>query len=261
MAIALVDFKAMKSDKELFDSMADRLIKDTLTKKKYYATLYNKANMLKNEINKLLIDLNALCFENGIAINKSIHEFTYSELEDLLVDSKVDNKINEKIKIFIYKIKMRLDEIKELRIKMIQLDLYEGHLEGMEDDTLDEEYIDMDRIRAERGIDLNNEYSTEEAELDLSDEVDSPYYTCRLDGYKSLKQIAYDVYGNPSYWIHIYNYDDNSNKINKVILDNNISIKDIISNPSYLEGIKIKIPKEIEFYSDEFNTAVLERVA
>ena len=48
--MAIVDFNAMKSDKELFDNMADRLIKDTLKKKKEYASLYNKANMLKNEI-------------------------------------------------------------------------------------------------------------------------------------------------------------------------------------------------------------------
>ena len=34
--MAIVDFKAMKHDKELFDNMADKLIQDTLRKKKKY---------------------------------------------------------------------------------------------------------------------------------------------------------------------------------------------------------------------------------
>ena len=257
--MAIVDFKAMKSDKELFDTMADRLIEDTRKKKKYYATLYNKANMLKNEVNKLLIDLSDLCFANGIPIMKPIHDFTYPELEELLVDNNIDGKTNEKLKILLYKIKMRTDEIKELRIKMIQLDLYEGHISGMEDDTLDEEYIDMERIRVERGIGIEDKFSPDES-LELNDD-NNDYYTHQLDGTKSLKQIAYEVYGNPSYWIHIYNYDDNTKKINKIVLENNISIKDVIDAPEVLEGLKIKIPKEIGFYTDEFNTSVLESVA
>ena len=259
--MAIVDFKAMKNDKVLFDNMADRLIKDTLNKKKYYETLYNKANMLKNEINKLLLDLNDLCLTSGIALNKTIHDYTYTELEDLIVDTDIDNKIKEKFKIVLYKIKMRIDEIKELRTKMIQLDLYEGHMADMEDDTLDEEYIDMDRIRYERGIDLEEGViSSLTGEIKLEDTNDE-YYEYTIDGKVSLKQVAQEVYGNPSYWVHIYNYEDNYKKINKIIVDNYISIKDIISNPEYLEGLKIKIPKEIEFYSDEFNTEVLEKVS
>ena len=68
------------------------------------------------------------------------------------------------------------------------------------------------------------------------------------------------MYGSPSYWVHIYNYEDNSEKINKIAMEESISLDDIIKNPSYLKDVKIKLPKQIEFYSDEFNTAVLKEV-
>ena len=64
--MAIVDIASMNRAKKLFNDMADVLIEDTLNKKKKYETLYNKANMLKNEINKLLIDFNQLCLENNI---------------------------------------------------------------------------------------------------------------------------------------------------------------------------------------------------
>ena len=44
--MAIVDFKAMKHDKELFDSMADKLIDDTLKKKKRYNTYANRKTLL-----------------------------------------------------------------------------------------------------------------------------------------------------------------------------------------------------------------------
>ena len=218
--MAIVDFKSMKNDKALFDSMADRLIKDTLNKKKYYETLYNKANMLKNEINKLLLDLNDICISNNIAVIKPIHDCTYHELEELVVDCKADNKIVEKIKIILYKIKMRLDEIKELRTKMIKLDLYEGAIAGIEDDTLDEEYIDMDRIRLERGIDLDDDIITDiKNVIDLLSVEDNnkEYYEYTFDGKANLKQIAQEIYGNPSYWVYIYNFDDNKDILKKFL--------------------------------------------
>lgn len=262
--MAIVDIASMNRAKKLFNDMADVLIEDTLNKKKKYETLYNKANMLKNEINKLLIDFNQLCLENNIVLSKPIFEMnSYTELEDSVIDVKVDNNIVEKIKILLYKIKMRLDGIIELRTQMNQLDLYEGHSADMEDDTLDEHYIDMDEIRRKRGIDLEQDILNDlDINLDMYESSeDSEYYDYRLDGLATLKQIANEVYGNPSYWIHIYNYSDNSKKIYKVALDNYLSIKDVVENPELLKGIKIKIPKEIEFYSDEFNTSVLEKVA
>ena len=261
--MAIVDFNAMKSDKELFDSMADRLVKDTLKKKKEYASLYNKANMLKNEINRILITIEDVCYKNNIALSKDIHEYEFNELEDLLVDTKAPNTIVEVLKINIYKIKIRLDEINDLRAKMIQLDLYEGHLSDMEDDTLDEEYIDMDKIREERGITLLDtvenvidKFNYDDLKPSNSDE----YYDYVFDGKLSIKQIAEEMYGSPSYWVHIYNYDDNSEKISKIAMEESISLDDIIKNPSYLKDVKIKLPKQIEFYSDEFNTAVLKEV-
>lgn len=261
--MAIVDFNAMKSDKELFDSMADRLIKDTLKKKKEYASLYNKANMLKNEINKILITIEDTCYQNNIALSKDIHEYEFPELEDILVDNKISHEIVEVLKVNIYKIKIRLEEINELRTKMIKLDLYENHLNDMEDDTLDEEYIDLDKEREKRGITLLDtvenvidKFNYDDLKPSNSDE----YYDYVFDGKLSIKQIAEEMYGSSSYWVHIYNYDDNSEKINKIALEESISLDDIIQNPSYLKNLKIKLPKQIEFYSDEFNTAVLKEV-
>ena len=261
--MAIVDFNAMKSDKELFDNMADRLIKDTLKKKKEYASLYNKANMLKNEINKILITIEDTCYKNNIALSKDIHEYEYNELEDILVDTKASHEIVEVLKVNIYKIKIRLEEINELRTKMIKLDLYENHLNDMEDDTLDEEYIDLDKERGKRGITLLDtvenvidKFNYDDLKPSNSDE----YYDYVFDGKLSIKQIAEEMYGSPSYWVHIYNYDDNSEKINKIAMEESISLDDIIQNPSYLKNLKIKLPKQIEFYSDEFNTAVLKEV-
>ena len=261
--MAIVDFNAMKSDKELFDNMADRLVKDTLKKKKEYATLYNKANMLKNEINRILIELEDLCYKNNIGLNKDIHEYELPELEDLLVDAKVTHDVLEVLKLNIYKIKIRVDEINELRTKMIKLDLYEGHLSDMEDDTLDEEYIDLDKIREERGITL---LDTVESVIDkfnyddLKPSNSDEYYDYVFDGKMSIKRIAEEMYGSPSYWVHIYNYDDNAEKINKIVVDESIQLDDIITKPEYLKDLKIKLPKQIEFYSEDFNTAVLKEV-
>lgn len=261
--MAIVDFNAMKSDKELFDNMADRLVKDTLKKKKEYATLYNKANMLKNEINRILIDMEDLCYKNNIGLSKDIHEYDYNELENILVDSKATHQVLEVLKLSIYKIKIRIDEINELRAKMIKLDLYEGHLSDMEDDTLDEEYIDLDKIREERGITLLDsvecvidKFNYDDLKPSNSDE----YYDYVFDGKMTIKRLAEEMYGSPSYWVHIYNYDDNNEKINKIVLEESVQLDDIVKNPEYLKDVKIKLPKQIEFYSSDFNTAVLKEV-
>ena len=89
--MAIVDFKAMKHDKELFDNMADKLVKDTLHKKKKYDSLYNEANMLKNEISQILLKIQSICYEQSIVLTKDIHEYNYNELEDILVDLKIPN--------------------------------------------------------------------------------------------------------------------------------------------------------------------------
>jgi hypothetical protein len=69
------------------------------------------------------------------------------------------------------------------------------------------------------------------------------------------------MYGDPSYWVYIYNYDDNVDVINNIINDNYIDIETFASNPIYLKGVKLKIPKEIEYYSNQFNTTTLKKVS
>jgi hypothetical protein len=262
--MSIIDFKAMKHDKELFDSMADKLIKDTLTKKKRYDTLYNNANKLKNEINQILLNIQRICYEQSVALSKDIHEYTYPELEDILVDIKIPNINIEELKINIYKIKIRLDEINKLRTEMIQLDLYENHINDMEDDTLDEEYIDMDKIREERGISPVEKLDEVLTKFDYSSITSSDrdeYYNYVFDGKASLKDVASEVYGNPSYWVYIYNYSDNASILNKIALDNYLEIDELINNKQFLSGLKLKLPKEIEFYSEEFNTSVLKKIS
>ena len=261
--MAIVDFKAMKHDKELFDNMADKLIQDTLRKKKKYDSLYNKANMLKNEISQILIKIQNICFEQSIVLSKDIHEYTYNDLEDLLVDLKIPNIYIEELKINIYKIRIRLDEINKLRTEMIQLDLYENHINDMEDDTLDEEYIDMDKIRQERGISIMEDIDQVLDKFDFNDiqDEEEDYYSYRFDGKHNLKTISNEIYGNPSYWLHIYNYDNNQEIINKIALDNYKKIEEVVLDSELLKGIKLKFPKEIEFYTSEFNTSVLKKIS
>lgn len=264
--MSIIDFKAMKKDKELFDNMADRLIKDTLNKKKEYATLYNKANMLKNEINLILIDFRKTAYEAGLKIDRNINDYSFSELEDLLVDTNIANKYLEKLKIYVYKIKLRLNEINQMRTNMIQLDLYENHMNGMEDDTLDEEYIDMDKIRAERGIEFNDEVEAVTSVLqkfnyDSLTSTTDEYFDHICDGTITIKDIAREMYGSPSYWVYIYTFDNNEDIINKILLSNHINIDEFVSNPEYIKGINLKLPKEIEFYSDEFNTTTLKKIS
>ena len=261
--MSIIDFKAMKQDKELFDNMANRLIKDALNKKKRYETLYNKANMLKNEINQILVKIQHTCYEHSIPLNKDIHDYSYKELEELLVDVDLPNSILEGLRINIYKIKIRLDQINKLRTEMIKLDLYENHLNAMEDDTLDEEYIDMDRIREERGIDLINNIDAVLDQFNYKDLIsnEEDYYEYKFEGIQNLKSVAKEIYGNPSYWVYIYNYSDNSKKISKIALDKIKEIDEVVVDGELLKDISIKIPKEIDFYSEEFNTAVLKKIS
>ena len=69
------------------------------------------------------------------------------------------------------------------------------------------------------------------------------------------------MYGSPSYWVYIYTFDDNEDVINKILLSNHINIDEFVSNPLYIKGINLKLPKEIEFYSDEFNTTTLKKIS
>ncbi len=261
--MAIVDFKAMKHDKELFDSMADKLIDDTLKKKKRYNTLYNNANRLKNEINIILMQIEKLCYELSIPLNKPIHDFTYQELENILVDYKIPSVNKEELRVKILRVRIRLEDINKLRTEMIKLDLYEGHLNGMEDDTLDEEYIDMDKIREERGIspldELNGALERINFESLLNDSGD--FYTFVCDGKVNLKTIAAQIYGRPSYWIYIFNYADNKDYIKKIAVENYKTIDEVIISNELLVGLTLKLPKELEFYSEEFNTSVLKRVS
>ena len=149
---------------------------------------------------------------------------------------------------------------------MIQLDLYENHMNGMEDDTLDEEYIDMDKIRAERGIEFDDEVEETTSVLqkfnyDSLTSTTDEYFNHICDGTITIKDIAREMYGSPSYWVYIYTFDDNEDIINKILLSNHINIDEFVSNPLYIKGINLKLPKEIEFYSDEFNTTTLKKIS
>ena len=260
----IVDFKSMKHDKEQFDSSADHLIKSTVDKKKEYATLYNRANMLKNEINQVLIEIDDLLKELNLKPDRLLSSYNFKELSDYLNSLDLDLKADEMVKVLLYKIQIRLDEINKLRTSMIKLDVYDMVNANLEDDTLYEEYIDMDKIREERDISLVDEiddilekYSIDVSKLEPTDD----YFEYIIDGVSTLRDIANELYGSPSYWVYIYNYDDNEDIFNKVASDNQLTIDDISNNSDIISGLKIKLPKEIIFYSDEFNTTTLKKIS
>ena len=259
----IVDFKAMKKDKDQFDASADELIQATMAKKRNYATLYNRANMLKNEINLILLDIDKQLKSLNIKPNKLITLFDFNELVEFITSLKVDGKDKEQLEIFVYRIKTRLDEINKLRTEMVQMDVYEGIVAGLEDDTLVEEYIDMDKIRTERGISILDKIDNVLDSLNTNNIVEDndDYISFRFDGLVTIRDLANNYYGNPSYWVYIYNFDDNKDILNKLALDNNILLDELSNNSDILSGIELKIPKEIEFYSDLFNTTTLKKVS
>ena len=259
----IVDFKAMKKDKEQFDSSADELMQATMAKKRNYATLYNRANMLKNEINLILLDINKQLKSLNIKPNKLITLFDFNELVEFITSLKVDGKDKEQLEIFVYRIKTRLDEINKLRTEMVQMDVYEGIVAGLEDDTLVEEYIDMDKIRTERGISILDKIDNVLESLNTNNIVEDndDYISFKFDGLVTIRDLANNYYGNPSYWVYIYNYGDNREILNKIALDNNILLEELSTNSDILFGVELKVPKEIEFYSDLFNTTTLKKVS
>lgn len=259
----IVDFKAMKKDKEQFDSSADELIQATMAKKRNYATLYNRANMLKNEINLILLDIDKQLKSLNIKLNKLITLFDFNELVEFITSLKVDGKDKEQLEIFVYRIKTRLDEINKLRTEMVQMDVYEGIVAGLEDDTLVEEYIDMDKIRTERGISILDKIDNVLESLNTNNIVEDndDYISFKFDGLVTIRDLANNYYGNPSYWVYIYNYGDNREILNKIALDNNILLEELSTNSDILFGVELKVPKEIEFYSELFNTTTLKKVS
>ena len=262
--MAIVDFKSMKHDKEQFDASADQLIKSTVDKKKEYATLYNKANMLKNEITVILNDIFDLLNRLHIKSERLLSSYSYTELTNYLESLELDKKSSEEVKIYLYKIQIRLDEINKLRTSMIKLDVYDTIKAGLEDNTLSESYIDMDKIREERGISLIDEIDDILTKFSIDTSKLEPiqdYYEYTIDGLSTLRMIANELYGSPSYWVYIYNYEDNRDTINKIAVDNYVTLEEIADNYDLLSGVKLKLPKEIDFYSEEFNTTTLKKIS
>lgn len=259
--MAIVDFNALKKDKELFDKMADMSIKNIQAKKKLYDRYYNDVNRLKNEINIILIDIREILSSYNIRSNE-LSTLDFDDMVEFIEDkhSLVNGKDYEQLKIELYKIKLRRDEINKLRTKMIQIDIYDDQKKGLEDDTLDEEYIDMDKLRIERGITDKVIEEDVEEEITIVEEGDHYYYVSH--GTVTLKMLASEIYGDESYWRLIYNNNDNKEVFKRIMEENDIyEIEEFVNEPSHLNGVRIILPRELEYYSDEFNTTTLKKVS
>ena len=119
----------------------------------------------------------------------------------------------------------------------------------------------MDRMRIERGVQEELIIVEEEDEEVINIIEEGDYYSCVPKGKVTLKMIANEIYGDESYWKLIYNNNDNKDVFKKVMEDNDLSLFEFVNNPIYLSGIRVILPRELEFYSDEFDTTTLKKVS
>lgn len=75
---------------------------------------------------------------------------------------------------------------------------------------------------------------------DLSEEDEFILFT--IDDNLTLKEIAENVYQNENNWIHLYNYRNNTSKIDEAAVLYNVSPETIASNPKYLSGVTLEFP-------------------
>ena len=237
------------------------------TKKAKFDLTYNETIELldkyKRNKGKLLKQINS----NNILTPQYIDEYELDDIKDLINNTikdeseryRLDKEVN-RLKEIEDRITSNIDELDKV---FADVSNRKGinNIDKLEFNTFDEHYYDIDRMREERGITFGENVVAKEIvyKEDNREELDDEMeYT--FDGSKSLKDIAEEVYDNPSYWTHIFNYEDNYETIKKELDIKTIDYDKVSKDPNYLKGITLKIPKEIVFYTDEFNTQVLKQI-
>ena len=91
----------------------------------------------------------------------------------------------------------------------------------------------------------NNELEAEIYEAEEKDDNKDEFILFTIDDNLTLKDIAQNVYQNEDNWIYLYNYRNNTNKIDRKAAEFDASVEDIASTPRCLSGVTLEFPTEL----------------
>ena len=242
------------------------------TQKAKFDLKYNETVELLDRYRRNKGKLLKLIDKNKILTPQYIEEYDIEDIKDIIKDNSVTNEIDinqlnreiNRLSEMENRIKSNIDVLDEVLLNVSNKKGI-GNVDKLEVDTFNEHYYDMDRIREERGIILDDDFdkiiSSETLFMeDDREEVEGDYFNYKFNGYISLKDLAKEVYGSSSYWTHIFNYEKNFEIITKILGTKDLDYDIVSSDPKYLKGVTLKVPSEIVSYTDEFNTKVLKQI-
>lgn len=242
------------------------------TQKAKFDLKYNETVELLDRYRRNKGKLLKLIDKNKILTPQYIEEYDIEDIKDIIKDNSVTNEIDinqlnreiNRLSEMENRIKSNIDVLDEVLLNVSNKKGI-GNVDKLEADTFNEHYYDMDRIREERGIILDDDFdkiiSSETLFMeDDREEVEGDYFNYKFNGYISLKDLAKEVYGSSSYWTHIFNYEKNFDVITKILGTKDLDYDIVSSDPKYLKGVTLKVPSEIVSYTDEFNTKVLKQI-
>ena len=108
---------------------------------------------------------------------------------------------------------------------------------------------DLASIQDELDYITNIELETEM--YDESELEEDEFILFTIDDNLTLKEIAHNVYQNGDNWIYLYNYKNNTNKIDRKAAEYNVSVEEIASTPKYLAGVTLQFPTVLIASNDE----------
>ena len=254
------------------------------TKKHKFDSIYDETLNLIKRYNRNVGRLLRLIDNNKILTPQYIDEYDIEDVKDLILnkneitEEQLDKIINHLslMKDRVYKNIEDLDKI------LLEVSNKKGiyKINEAEADTFDEHYIDLDAMREEREIffddthevffdDTNEDEITKDIEPTSSETFysdDIPYIVNEddidypLDGVKSIRDIARELFGDEKYWLYIYNFSPNEAVLKDALGVKKINPSMVEEHPEKLKGVVLKIPKEIMYYTESFGQDTLDEI-
>ncbi len=121
----------------------------------------------------------------------------------------------------------------------------------------EENNIDAEDIKYFTATDLYNtnelasiqdevDYLTSVDESLTEEELDSPNkdecILFTINDKLTLKEIAKNVYQSEENWLPLYNYGNNTNKLDRKAAEYNVSVEELVSTPGYLTDVTLEFP-------------------
>lgn len=82
--------------------------------------------------------------------------------------------------------------------------------------------------------------SYNESENQTSNEDECILFT--INDKLTLKEIAKNVYQSEDNWLPLYNYGNNTNKLDRKAAEYNVSVEELVSTPGYLTNVTLEFP-------------------